>query len=366
VDLPPDGGPASPPTQTPRHDDPPPSAARLAVSVVLTDSRHQFLAVDGEGVAYATEVLGGPALFASVDGARSFATRGVHPLGGEFRTMTVLADGTLLAELWRRGEHFIARSQDHGATWTDVLALGAYRTLTPHSFAELNGTAYLLEYQVFTYEDTPIRLYASSDAGRTWTVRYTFLGHRHGHGLRADPTSGSLWAYFGDTTPQCGILRSTDGGSGWSIVQDGQEGDVVDAVVLPGGDLLFGQDISFLPHLPGLARVRPGGGYTHLLRLPGPAYSTHAIRSGGYVVGAAREANGDIYPPDEVSAHLFGSADGEVWDEHLSLPRADPTADVRADVYWELPSGELVLELRNVAGVGADGGGFQLLRVGRR
>jgi hypothetical protein len=35
---------------------------------------------------------------------------------------------------------------------------------------------------------------------------------------------------------------------------------------------------------------------------------------------------------------------------------------VRADVYWELPSHELVLTLYNAAGFGIGGRGYQLLQ----
>ena len=342
------------------------AGTHLTLSVDLEDTQHQFLAVDPAGVVYAAAFEASGVLVASSDRARTFVPRGTLPPGTEFFMMAYFGGGTLLADVVKNGLHSVARSEDRGATWTDVLSLGNYRTLTPHNFAELGGTFYVLEYQDFTGENTPIHLHASADGGRTWTTRYTFQGHRHGHGMRSDPARGALWAYFGDTTPQCGVYRSTDGGSTWTLMQGGQEGDVVDAEVLPEGDLLFGQDISFLPDLPGVARVGRAGGYTLLRQIPGPAYSTHAIGSGGFVVGAAREANGDLYPPGEVSAHLLGSVDGLTWDDLLSFPRANPNEDVRADVYWELPSGELVLELRNAAGIGPYSVGFQLLRVGRR
>jgi hypothetical protein len=279
--------------------------------------------------------------------------------------MSALADGTLLASTSHGGRYYLSRSADGGATWSEVLLLGSYRMLTPHSIAELDGTVYLLEYQAFTSGDAPIRLHASTDRGRTWQVRQTFQGHRHGHGLAADPVRHALWAFFGDTTRQAGTFRSTDAGRTWTRVLAGQEGNVVNAAVLGDGSLLFGQDISYLPTRPHIVQLAPDGTYVELALLSGPAYSTYAVRGGGFVVGAAREPGGDIYPPGEVSAHVWASLDGLAWEELRHYPRLDPTKNVRADVYHELPSGLLVLQLQNAQGLGAGGEGYQLLRFTR-
>jgi hypothetical protein len=84
---------------------------------------------------------------------------------------------------------------------------------------------------------------------------------------------------------------------------------------------------------------------------------------GGYVVGAAREADGDIYPAGEVSAHVYGSADGVSWSKLLDYARLDSSDDVRSDIYWELPSThELVVTLYNASGFGPGGKGYQLVR----
>jgi hypothetical protein len=284
---------------------------------------------------------------------------------GAFRQMTGLSDGILLAEVSVSGQRYLARSSDAGITCRSVLSLGQYRSLTPHSWAELGSEVFFLEYQSFTSGDAPIRLWVSGDRGRTWTVRTTFSGHRHGHGLLPDPTRGALWAFFGDTTRQAGTYRSTDGGRSFSLVLPGQEGCIVDATLLSDGSILFGQDIGSLPNLPHVARLSPVGDYQELFRLSGPAYSIFALSGGGYVIGAAREPNGDIYPPGEVSARLYASPNGLSWAEALAFPRLSESENARADVYFALPSGELVLQLENVQGMGPGGKGFQLLRVNR-
>ena len=248
-----------------------------------------------------------------------------------------------------------------------MLALGSYRSLTPHSFAELDGTAYFLEYQVFTTGNALIRLWRSMDRGATWAVRSTFQGHRHGHGLIADPDRHALWAYFGDTNLQSGAYRSTDGGATWAAILAGsQDGDIVDATILPDGSLLCGQDISYLPPRPGIARIGLDGSVTRYQTLPSASYSTHSIAAGGYVVGATYELDSNVSPAGWTRGSLWGSADGTRWDELLEVPQLDPKADVRTDVYWELPSGELVVNVRNAAGFGPGGVGYLLMRATRR
>jgi hypothetical protein len=337
------------------------------LEVVHTNTTHRFLAVTPGGTAYALRLDDSPSrLYVSTDGARTWTFKARHTLGGAFYVMSVLSDGTLLANTSRGGSYYLSRSTDGGATWSEVLLLGSFRMLTPHNIAELDGTVYLLEYQAFTTQDTPIRLYASTDRGLTWQVRYTFLGHRHGHGLAADPSGHALWAFFGDTTRQSGTFRSTDEGRTWTRLLAGQEGCVVDGTVLGDGSLLFGQDISYLPGRPHVAQLAPDGTYAALALLTGPAYSTYAVRGGGFVVGSAREPGGDIYPPGEVSAHVWASLNGVDWVDLRRYPRLSSNDTVRADVYYELPSGLLVLQLKNAQGFGAGGEGYQLLRLTSR
>ena len=80
-----------------------------------------------------------------------------------------------------------------------MLNTGVYRTLSPHSFGELDGALFYIEYQVFTTSSTPIRLWKSNDRGATWSVQFTFQGHRHAHdagrggGLLERPASAVRW-----------------------------------------------------------------------------------------------------------------------------------------------------------------------------
>ena len=355
--TPPDGGTdaGTPPDGGPDGGVP---GTRLLLDVVAS-GQNQILAVDQAGTVYSTSVGdSGRQLYASTDGARTWSRRGVAT--GNFRAVTVLSDETLLAQVDESSGHFLSRSTDHGATWTDVRALGNYMGLTPHSFAELDGAVYFIEYQVFSGNDTPIHLWSSADLGRTWTLRFTFNGTRHAHGLAADTARHALWAFFGDTDQQSRTLRSIDAGATWTEVIHTQLGGQVDATVLADGSLLYGQDITYLPDEPWVVKLGIDGTLTSYLRLPGPGYSMHALPGGGYVLGVARETGGDVYPSGNVSAWVYTSVDGVHWEQVLEYPRLSSGDDVRADVFWSLPDGDLLLELRDAKAF-SSGTGYQIV-----
>jgi hypothetical protein len=170
-----------------------------------------------------------------------------------------------------------------------------------------------------------------------------------------------LWAMMGDL--HGGLLRSTDEGVTWRPVVDGPPGVAVDGVVTPRG-LLFGTDNLYAPPRPGVQLVTREDVMVQQAALPGPSYSLFPIAGGGFVMGTTRETRGDVYAPDDVSAHVLYSADGKAWSEFAAFPRLLDTDYARADVYWQLPSGELVLDLSNTIELGARG--FLLLKAVRR
>jgi photosystem II stability/assembly factor-like uncharacterized protein len=345
---------------------PPPDGGGAALTFRETwrDTAMEILAVAPNGTAFARGLSRGPdRLFASTDGARTWTQRARHPAGSAWKVMAALSDGTLLATVrTTSGDFALSRSTDGGATWRDVLALGQMRMQHARSIAELAGVVYFLEFQTATSSDLPVRLWASTDRGATWSTRFVFTGHSRGNVLSADRATGALWATFGDRTRQMAVARSTDGGRSWATLLRGDAGDVLDATPLPGGELLFGQAISRLPLRPSIARLSPSGGLTVVAPLPGPSYSIQRLSAGGFVVGAAREAGGDLSPPGDTSARLVASPDGARWSEVASFRAADPNADVRADVYFELPSTrELVVQLINAEGFGPGGRGYVLM-----
>lgn len=331
-------------------------ARKMSLTETLTNSTHDVLTVDPDGTVFAVQrEMGRSLLWASTDNARTWTPRGRHPKGSAFQVMTSLKDGTLIADtLAQGGMHSLSRSTDNGATWRDVLPLGMFRMLQPGNIRELRGTVFFGEYQVFSNE-SPIRIWASTDGGATWTVRATLEGRRHCHSLVADAEQGVLWAMMGDA--RGGLLRSVDDGVTWSAVVDGPRGVAVDGIVTPPG-LLFGSDTLYGPDVPSIRRVGADDEMMEMTRLPGPSYSVLRLRDGGYLMGTTRETGGDVYAPGDEAAHLMFSADGVTWAEFKAYPRLLPDDYARADVYWQLTSGEVLLRLTNVQGIGT---GFQLL-----
>ncbi|MFN2547733.1 MAG: hypothetical protein ABR567_09900, partial [Myxococcales bacterium] len=341
----------------------------LSVSTTYTSTGFDLLAVDNTGTSYGVNLNGSDSQVYASGNARSWTLRGTTP--GSLWNMNAFSDGTLIADVSSSGTHYLARSTDHGATWSTVLNTGVYRTLSPHSFGELDGALFYIEYQVFTTSSTPIRLWKSTDRGATWFVQFTFQGHRHGHGVMPDPARHALFAFFGDFDVQSGLYRSTDGGASWTLIKGGtQAGDIVDGTVLSDGSFLCGQDISYqgsIPNKPQIARIQLNGTETDYVTLPSASYSTHAVRSiGGFVVGTTHEDGADVEAAGYTRGSLWGSGDGVHWQQMLTVSQASANDDVRADVYWELPTGELVFNVRNAAGFGPGGRGFLLLKPARQ
>jgi hypothetical protein len=341
------------------------AGSALSMQVTYTGTDYDLMAVDRFGTAYGNQIGDSNSnLYASTDG-RSWTFAGTSGNGWDFHVVTALSTGTLLADTMNGDQHVLERSTDHGATWSDVLQTGVYSALSPHSYAELDGAVYYTEYQVFTEGATPIHLWKSVDDGQTWSVVQTFTTHRHGHGLIADPARHALWAVFGDTDPQAGTYRSTDAGKTWTAMATAQPGDIVDGTILPDGSLLAGQDISYQPDLPHVARIGLDKTVTDYVTLPSASYSTHAVSSGGYVVGATREQGADVTPSSVTTGSLWGSGDGVHWARLLDVQEASTVDDCRTDVYWELASGELVVSVKGASGFGADGRGYLLIKTQR-
>jgi photosystem II stability/assembly factor-like uncharacterized protein len=342
-----------------------PDEDRLAITVTRTARDIRFLAVGKDGTAFATTTGGGQGqLYASTDNARTWQRRGEPLQSGSFRVMTALSSGTLLADIAHTTGHVIARSNDGGRTWTEVLPIGAMSLLTPHSVDELDGTVFLGEYQAYTDASVPVKLWASADDGRSWELRQTFADRRHCHGVRVDPVSHTLWVFFGDNEQRTGMVRSKDGGRTFEKVLIGRAGSAVDAVFTPQG-ILFGQDVVFGSD-PSYVQLFTGHDQPQrLLRLPGPSYSIHPSPVGGLLLTTTREPAGDVYLPGDDSAHLLVSADGSKWEDVMQLPRIGTLSYGRANIYWTLPSKEVVLQTSDVQPVG-DGYGYLLLKVERQ
>ncbi|QSQ22596.1 exo-alpha-sialidase [Pyxidicoccus parkwayensis] len=336
----------------------------ITLEPVYTDTTHEVLTVDGAGTVYALALDGSrSSLLASTDGGRTFTARGQN--GGNLWVMAAMKNGTLLAVASRNGAYQLQRSTDGGLTWGNAVSLGNYRAFGPHSFAELGSTWFFLEYQTFTSANTPIRLWASTDGGATWSVRSTLTAHRHGYSLFVDATTGALWATMGSSNAQTAVLRSTDGGRNWTAIYSGYAANGVAGAVQSDGSLLLGQSTLFAPEYPKLLRLFPSGRVDALLQLPGPAYSFMPVPGGGWAMGTGWASAGDVQASGDIYVRLFTSPDGVTWREALRYERLSSTAFAQADVWGVLPSGDVVVRMDNVRGFGTSGRGFQVLRVKR-
>lgn len=360
------GGPGGPTGPTgPTGPDTGGGAAPDPLSVVFRADDLRFLGVAPDGTAFAVDPRAGHVVLASRDGRR-WSTRGGHPGRGQLLVGRALASGTLLADVGTSTGHFLSRSTDGGVTWRDVLPLGAYRMLTPGNVAELDGEVFFLEYQSFTGANVPITLWASGDDGATWEARHVATDHRHGHGLVADPARGALWFLFGDKTG--GTYVSFDGGRTLRLVRRPLEGGVLVNAVPTADGILGGLDALNQPLWPDVVELSLDGASSARFRLPGPSYSFHPLSRGrGWLVGAAHEPTGDVYPEGDDGAHVYFTADGYRYEEIYACSRTSPTANpTRADAFHELASGEVVLEVRNCVEVGPETGiGYVILAAPR-
>ena len=112
-----------------------------------------------------------------------------------------------------------------------------------HITAVPEGTIYWGEY--FDNPDRDeVHIYASADAGETWSIAYTFPqgAIRHVHNIVHDPWGNCLWILTGDYGDECRILRATCNLSHVEIVMKGnQQARAVAAVPTEHG-LYFSSD----------------------------------------------------------------------------------------------------------------------------
>ncbi|ACB86090.1 glycosyl hydrolase [Natranaerobius thermophilus] len=97
-----------------------------------------------------------------------------------------------------------------------------------------NGNLYYGEYFGNKYRD-PVRVYKSTDFGKTWEVTYVFNNIRHIHGIFEDPYTGNIWVTTGDSGDEAAIwVTNNDFKDVQPVLKGGQQFRAV--------TLLFTQD----------------------------------------------------------------------------------------------------------------------------
>lgn len=164
----------------------------------------------------------------------------------------------LAARLFRDGFHALAPLPSGGFV---AAVPGAIVTLRPgesefrvtypiargtrplHITVVPDGTVYWGEYFDNAVRDE-VHIYASSDAGITWSIAYTFPkgAVRHVHNIVHDAYENCLWVLTGDYGNECRILRAwCDLSRVEPVLQGNQQARAVAAVPMPDG-LYFSSD----------------------------------------------------------------------------------------------------------------------------
>jgi len=192
-----------------------------------------------------------------------------------FHALAVLPSGGLVAAV--PGSIVTLRPGESEFQRTHVITRG---TRPLHITAVPTGTIYWGEYF-----DNPSReevhIYASSDAGATWRVAYTFPkgSIRHVHNIVHDPWENCLWILTGDYGDECRILRaSCDMSRVEPVLQGNQQARAVALVPTEDG-LYFSSDTPLESNH--IYRLDRGGVLSQLSPLS--SSSIYGCRVGGHV-----------------------------------------------------------------------------------
>ena len=163
------------------------------------------------------------------------------------------------------------------------------------------------------YFDNPCRdevhIYASTDAGLTWSVAHTFpkAAIRHVHNIVHDPWGKCLWVLTGDYGDECRILRASYDFTEIDVVLRGHQQSRAVALVPTEGGLYFSSDTPREANF--IYRLDRQGKLSQLA--PVSSSSIYGCRVGrdiffSTMVEPSRE-NTDPY------VRIFGGRDGRDW-----------------------------------------------------
>ncbi len=151
-----------------------------------------------------------------------------------FHASSVLPSGGLVAAI--PGAIITLQPGESEFRVTHVITRG---TRPLHITAVSGGAVYWGEYFDNAARD-PVHIYASTDAGATWSIAYTFPkgAIRHVHNIVHDPWADCLWILTGDYADECRVLRaSCDLAHVETVLQGNQQARAVAAI--PTEDALF-------------------------------------------------------------------------------------------------------------------------------
>jgi hypothetical protein len=155
-----------------------------------------------------------------------------------FHTLAVLPSGGLVAAV--PGAIATRLPNENEFRVTHTITRG---TRPLHITAVPGGTVYWGEYFDNAQRDQ-VHIYASTDAGATWTIAYTFPkgAIRHVHNIVHDPWQDCLWVLTGDYGDECRILRARCDFSRVDVVLQGNQQTRAVALVPTQDGLYFSSD----------------------------------------------------------------------------------------------------------------------------
>ena len=162
-----------------------------------------------------------------------------------FHTLTIFPSGALVAAV--PGAIVALGSDETEFRQTHSILRGTrplHITAVPaETSGEKCGRIYWGEYFDNADRDE-VHIYASTDAGATWSVAYTFPkgAIRHVHNIVHDPWQNCLWVLTGDYGDECRILRAACDFSRVEIVLQGQQQARAVAAIPTEDGLYFSSD----------------------------------------------------------------------------------------------------------------------------
>ena len=151
-----------------------------------------------------------------------------------FHALAILPSGAIIGAV--SGSIVALRTGESQFRQTHAITRG---TRPLHITPTPGGAVYWGEYFDNPQRDE-VHIYASADAGSTWSIAYTFPkgAVRHVHNIVHDPWADCLWILSGDYGDECRILRaSCDFSRVETVMQGNQQARAVAAV--PTEDALY-------------------------------------------------------------------------------------------------------------------------------
>jgi len=132
----------------------------------------------------------------------------------------------------------VLRSIDGGSTWDTCLVFKDDTSCMWYMAEDTSGNLFIAEYSGGDGTEHRATLWKSTNDGANWDTVYRNSDERHMHLVGVDPYTNYVYASTGENGF---FVRSTDGGSSWSLLQTGS-GAKYTAIEFSPGRRILGED----------------------------------------------------------------------------------------------------------------------------